>query len=410
MPRKPRGKGIRLWLQPERRDRETGRILEHAVWVIRDGPRKRSTGCGPNDRAQAEGKLAHYIAERHRPEAQDSADPRKVLIADVLNLYLRDIAPAHARPEETSSRIDRLLDWWSDPETARADLRKLRVDDAFAGVVADIRGATCRCFAASMKSQSSARRHLEDLRSAVNHAADEGLIDRAVPVTMPPKPVARERWLTRSEAARALRAAWRYRETLEGRANGRASRKVRRHVARFILVGLYTGTRKAAILGAAFERIPGCGFIDLDNGVYYRQPEGKRQTKKRQPPVRIPRRLLAHMRRWRRTGQTFLIEYNGQPVAEIQKAFAAVMDDAGLAGVTPHTLRHTAATWAMQNGGDTWQIAGYLGMSYQTLIDNYGHHHPNHYDGAGEIIANGPPRPHITPTAPRQVQRNKEGF
>jgi hypothetical protein len=61
-----------------------------------------------------------------------------------------------------------------------------------------------------------------------------------------------------------------------------------RHLARFILIGLYTGTRAAAIASAAVERGNGRSFVDLDNGIFYRLAEGKRETKKRQPPVPIP--------------------------------------------------------------------------------------------------------------------------
>ncbi len=46
--------------------------------------------------------------------------------------------------------------------------------------------------------------------------------------------------------------------------------------------------------------------------------------------------------------------------------------------VTPHTLRHTAATWLMQAGVDKWEAAGFLGMSVQMLDRVYGHHHPHH--------------------------------
>jgi integrase len=31
--------------------------------------------------------------------------------------------------------------------------------------------------------------------------------------------------------------------------------------------------------------------------------------------------------------------------------------------VTPHTLRHTAATWLMQRAAPMWEAAGFLGMS-----------------------------------------------
>src|ERR1019366_5116682 len=63
---------------------------------------------------------------------------------------------------------------------------------------------------------------------------------------------------------------------------------------------------------------------------------------------------------------------------------------AGLSGnVTPHTLRHTAATWLMQSGTDRWQAAGYLGMSVEMLEKVYGHHHPDYLQAAVAAIGNG---------------------
>ena len=47
----------------------------------------------------------------------------------------------------------------------------------------------------------------------------------------------RERWLTGGEAARMIWAAWRYREKQKGKPTGRRSRQ---HIARFILLALYT--------------------------------------------------------------------------------------------------------------------------------------------------------------------------
>ncbi len=55
----------------------------------------------------------------------------------------------------------------------------------------------------------------------------------------------------------------------------------------------------------------------------------------------------------------FVVEWQGEPVKSVKKGFAAAVKAAGLgwydeAGkwltdVTPHILRHTAATWLMQN-------------------------------------------------------------
>jgi integrase len=123
------------------------------------------------------------------------------------------------------------------------------------------------------------------------------------------------------------------------------NRRTRRHVARFILVGLYTGTRASTVCAAALEPTEGKGWIDLDKGIFYRRPAGARDTKKRRPPVPLPGRLLTHLRRWKRLGQRFAVEWNGAAVKDCDKAFRNVARAAGLPDVTPHILRHTAATW-----------------------------------------------------------------
>src|SRR5215470_4235059 len=163
-----------------------------------------------------------------------------------------------------------------------------------------------------------------------------------------------------------------------------------RHVARFILVGVYTGTRHAAICSAAFNPAIGRGHIDLDSGVFYRRRQGARQTNKRQPPVRLPARLLAHLRRWKRLGiaRHAAVEWNGKPVASIRKSFAAAVKAAGIERhITPHICRHTVATWAMQQGSDIWDAAGYLGMSPEVLERVYGHHHPDFQADVAESLS-----------------------
>jgi integrase len=54
--------------------------------------------------------------------------------------------------------------------------------------------------------------------------------------------------------------------------------------------------------------------------------------------------------------------------------------------ITPHVLRHTAATWLMQAGVDLWVAAGFLGMTVKQLEDTYGHHHPDFQDEAANAL------------------------
>jgi integrase len=178
---------------------------------------------------------------------------------------------------------------------------------------------------------------------------------------------------------------------------GAAKRETGKHIARFLLIGFYTGTRHAAICGAALQPAVGRGYVDLERGIFYRRAKGARETKKQQTPVRLPTRLLAHMRRWQRLGiaKHAVIEWNGKPVRSVRKGFAAAVKAAGLPTIgpdriTPHVLRHTAATWIMQNGADLWQAAGFLGMTPQMLHERYGHHHPDFQTDAARKVAMSP--------------------
>ena len=369
MPRK--GRGPHLWLHPERRD-AAGRITHTAIWYIKDGGRRQSTQRPQHDLAGAERALQLYLDRKHQAGARRaSRDPAEIAVADVLAFYAEHVASRHARPKETLAHIRR-------PERFFGD-----------NMLAEINGDLCRAFVAARKTAAGAREDLAVLRAAINFNRAEGGCDRIVSVTLPDKGAPRERWLTRSEAAALIWHAWRYREVQKGQATDRRSR---RHVARFILVALYTGTRAGAVCAAALERVAGAGYIDLDEGIFYRRPAGARETKKRRPPVHLPPRLVAHLRRWKRRGQRFCVEWNGEPVRDVDKAFRRNARDCSMPDVTPHTLRHTAATWQMQAGTDLWQAARFLGMTAEQLERTYGHHHPDHLKSAVEAFGRLPRR------------------
>jgi hypothetical protein len=111
--------------------------------------------------------------------------------------------------------------------------------------------------------------------------------------------------------------------------------------ARFILIGIYTGTRASAIATASPYPDQGRLFVDLEHGIFYRKQIGRRATRKRQTPAPVPQRLLAQMRCWaklRLMAQCF-VEFNGKPVASVKKDFRSAVGLAGLSGkVTPQPL------------------------------------------------------------------------
>ena len=82
-------KGARLWLRPEERNPD-GTRRKRAVWVIRDGSRKISTGCVAEDCAGAERALCEYLAYKYQPSRRRGRHPSEILIADVLEAVRRE--------------------------------------------------------------------------------------------------------------------------------------------------------------------------------------------------------------------------------------------------------------------------------------------------------------------------------
>ncbi|MGJ0455059.1 MAG: tyrosine-type recombinase/integrase [Methylocystis sp.] len=302
-------------------------------------------------------------------------------MADVIKIYLDDVAPGHARPEKTAERAERLLEFFGDK----------RLDE--------INGALCRKYADSRYGKGSdkrkggnkgrgggAKRDLEDLRAAIGHHQREGYHRAIVRVVLPEKGKARQRWLTRDEAAKLLWTCWRTREVQEGVTT---DKRPLRHLCRFLILGLYSGSRPGAILNATWDRGPGRSHVDIERGLFHRHAEGKAETTKRQPSVKLAPRLKAHLSRWRRLDgeRGHVVMFNGAPVASVKVALGRAVRLAGLdAAVTAYTLRHSCASWLVAKGLPTRKVADFLGTSEQMILDHYGHVSPTYQDEAALAI------------------------
>lgn len=384
-------------------------------------------GSSATDRSRdalaAANSIATELKKGSRPTSPKSSSPSpegdlaRIQVTEALTAYGREHAPntRGKTPETIGYCIAALAPWWADK------------------TLADVRGGTCRAYADHRRAypvtlddgtvvirrtgDAKIRRELGVLSAAIGHWHREHGPLRSVPeVTLPPEPPGRDRWLTREAAALLLAGAlgW-YRESWSDVRTRRRHFRwrryrpgINRHLARFILLGLYTGTRKAAMLETQWLPNTVGGWVDLDRGVYHRRGSGETETKKKRPKVRLGRRLLAHLRRWKRLDDEarekaarqrpveeqdkpllaylHVVTWMGRPVGSVRTAWAAALELAELGDdVTPHVLRHTRATWLMQRGVDVWQAAGFLGMSVKTLEQKYGHHHPDWQQEAAEV-------------------------
>jgi integrase len=275
------------------------------------------------------------------------------MIADVLTAYGTEVAAYKPSARNIGYNIGNLLKWWGNK------------------FVSDITAKSCRDFVAS-KTIPAAGADLKVLKAAVKYwHAEYGPLNAvpaiAIPAGNPPK----ERWLTRSEAARLLWAARKY-----------------QHMRRLILLGLYTGSRPGVLLALRWEQ------IDLKAEVLTRTPLGKLQDqKKRAPKVKLGWRIMTHLKRWKRIdgAETLVCHFTdrwhpgAREVVDPHGAWARIIKESGLKGVTRHTLRHTRATWMAQKGIPLWEAAGFLGMTVKTLERVYAHHDPSNQERAANI-------------------------
>lgn len=256
-----------------------------------------------------------------------------------------------------------------------------------------------------MATPQAARRDLEDLSAAIGYWAAEHPLLMRPKVWLPEKPESPRDALSRDQAARLLKAAmgWRLKDGKWVRLS-KSAQLNRAHLRRFILIGLYTGTRPGVIPKLLWNESATQAYVALDDGTIYRRGKGEKDHRtKRRPLVRLPPRLIAHMTRWRtadakllRDGGegeasipiTTVLHHGGRPLAgKVRRSFEACVRDAGLPdGITPHWMRHTCATWLLEGGASLWDAAAYAGMTTATLEKCYGHHRPDHQSGARRAL------------------------
>lgn len=321
MPRKSRG----YWLErrepsnpaQRRRDRYGGYL---GIWYVcwTSNRRKNARSTGTRDKGEAQKFLARFLAALDRPE-----QPDEPTVSAILDGYLQDRNGAvvdYARLELCARHLKRHIGWM------RAD---------------EIRPSHSKSYATARRKEGvqdgTIAKELRTLRAGLRWGAGERWIRVPPKISIPAATPPRSRWLTRSEAACLLGSA------------------VSPHMRLFLELCLATAARSGAIRLLRWVQVDLEGrVIDFGAGV----------GNKRRAVVPINDSLYAALTEAKAAAQTeWVIEYNGNRVGSIKKAFARTVARAGIAHCTPHDLRRTAGSWMLQAGIPIEVVSAMLGHS-----------------------------------------------
>lgn len=229
---------------------------------------------------------------------------------------------------------------------------------------------------------------LSRLRACLQWAVDTNLIAKPQKIWVPGAGKARDRVLTPEEAFKLVIAA----------------REGDPHIYLFVVLAFSTGGRHTAILDLTWDRINfSDGTIDLEVDL----PPDPMTKRKRKGRAHIVMSNLARPALEEafsgRTKSGFVVEHGGRRLKGVGEGFYNAVKRAGLGkwnphpekpdvmifetDVTPHTIRHTVATWADSKDVDTKHTAQLLGHKDEnTTRKVYTHRDPSASKPAIDVI------------------------
>jgi integrase len=254
----------------------------------------------------------------------------------------------------------------------------------------DITADLCRAYTTERtnagKSAGTAWTELTRLRSALHWAKRHRIIKEVPYVWIPQKPPAKTRVLNQAEVIRLLEGC------------------KMPHVRLFVILALCTGGRTGALLELTWDRVDlEAGTIDLRID----EPSNPLLKTARKGRAKVPMNNLARaaLQEARQGALTdFVVEWDGEPIKSVRKGFSEACRRAGLEDVTPHTLRHTAASWMESGGIPMGQISRFLGHKTESVTRNiYSKPDTKHLQPAAKILDLSGDKPGRTSTGKRKT-------
>lgn len=238
--------------------------------------------------------------------------------------------------------------------TAREDINMLRRLDPFlsgkaltAITRATIDALTDKKLAAGC-SNATVNRTLALLRAILRKCANEWeWLDRAPQVRMLREPRRRIRFLTREEAQRLLS-------------------ELPEHLADMAAFSLATGLRASNVTGLQWSQ------VDVTRQLAWIHPDQAKARKAIAVPLNAEALALVSKRVGKH--RTHVFSFRGKPVRQVStKAWYEALDRAGIEDFRWHDLRHTWASWHVQNGTPLYALQELGGWESPEMVRRYAH-------------------------------------
>jgi len=256
--------------------------------------------------------------------------------------------------QETSDKRthehDKLKLVWLD-----AYLGHLTLNDITASVIDDIRQAKLKG-----NSKSTANRYLSFVRSVLNRAVGWEWLDRAPKITMFKEPQGRTRFLTIEEVQRLLK-------------------ELPCHLQDMVIFTLSCGLRYSNVLKLEWSQ------VDLNAAHVWVSASNSKNGKALSIPLNA--QALAVLTKQLGKHPQLVFTKGGKRIARANgKVWRNALMRAGIKDFRWHDLRHTWASWAVQNGVTVFEIQHLGGWSSSRMVERYAHLSSSHLMAAARKL------------------------
>lgn len=325
------------------------------TWYDNGSRQTKRESLGTEDYEEAKKRLTEWFVLNQTKPEQELGD---TLIAAVINRYWEQHGKTLASEERTRYSLKYWLEFFGEKTVEEAG--SAQEQEAF------------RAFLFSKgKKPSSVSRVLSAGRAAINRAWKRGEIKAAPFIPDVPKK-------GRDESQPRGRPL----EVAEMAALLDATRHP--HLQRFMLFMIAAAARPDAIRDLTIGR------CDLDSRLIILNPDGRKQTSKFRPTVRMPESIVPLVETLKAKGPDFyIVGFGNKPVASVKSGWRTARAKAGLDDqVNPYSIRHTMARWMRKEGVPAWEVSAQLGHKRQemSITEVYAPYDPAYLEAAQRAI------------------------